>query len=466
MGEVPMEKFNAAAADLASRVAHDIRSPLAALDSLTEDAGRLPEEQRALWRCAVERIRDIANELAENSRRFNSEAPEPAGSDEPASVVLLSGLVDPLISRLRAKFRTKTRVEISGGGGAYGLFVRVQTAEFQRVLEVLISRRVEALGGNGTVKAGLAARNGRAVIEIQDDGKGILPEMLSGKDPSGPGLLDARDAFESWGGSLEVGSGLGRGTLLTLRLPLAQAPGWFVTRLELQEGRTVAVIDDDPGILQMWRNRFEALGAGENGVEVLYFSAPAELRRWALGDPGKARSALFLTDLEISGHEESGLDLVAELGAGERAILVSSRFEEESVRERCVRLGTRMIPKGSASAVPVEFVKSRRGPDAVLVDDDALAHLTWGLSAKAKGVRLLGFRTPREFLAALESIPKGTPIYLDCELGGGARGDAIAKDLHSRGYTELILATGHDPAGFPPMPWIRRVTDKTPPWDE
>jgi len=60
-----------AISELSAQVAHDIRSPLAALDSSLNDISQLPEEKRIIIRNAINRIRDIANNLLEKYR-YNS----------------------------------------------------------------------------------------------------------------------------------------------------------------------------------------------------------------------------------------------------------------------------------------------------------------------------------------------------------------------------------------------------------
>src|SRR5262249_45316967 len=55
--------------------------------------------------------------------------------------------------------------------------------------------------------------NGRAVIEIEDDGAG-------GADPEGSGLFGLRDRVETLDGRLRVDSPVGRGTLVHAELPV------------------------------------------------------------------------------------------------------------------------------------------------------------------------------------------------------------------------------------------------------
>lgn len=47
--------------------------------------------------------------------------------------------------------------------------------------------------------------------------------------------------------------------------------------------------------------------------------------------------------------------------------------------------------------------------------------------------------------------------------GAGLKGEDIAKDLHSRGYTTLSMATGHNPEKFFDLTWLK-VAGKEPPW--
>ncbi|MBI3289617.1 MAG: sensor histidine kinase, partial [Elusimicrobia bacterium] len=227
------------AAALASRVAHDIRSPLAALDVVEKDLSRLPESKRVLVRGAINRIRDIANTLV--SKKHSADAPISAAP----STESLSGLADAILSEKRLQYRKQAGLvlEADFAAGAHGLFARVEAGALKRDLSNLITNAVEALGPSGRVIVSLHEEDDRAVLAVQDDGMGIPREALPrigekgfthGK-PGGQGLgvHHARADALSWGGTLDIESSPGRGTKVALRLPLAQAPAWFVPRLEV-----------------------------------------------------------------------------------------------------------------------------------------------------------------------------------------------------------------------------------------
>lgn len=467
---------------LATQVAHDIRSPLSALDSLMKDISQLPEEKRHIARSAVGRIRDIANNLLENYRQEPTtghsatvKGVTPANT-EPATVYMLFGLIDPVITEKRLQFHSRIGVEIDSqlGTAFYGLFAKIQPVEFQRLLSNLINNGVEALNKTGSVIVSATHGNTNISIRVQDTGKGIPREILSklgqrgkthGKSGgSGLGLYHARICIESWGGSLDIESEPGKGTIVTVNLPKASPPSWFVSELELNPAIPVVILDDDTLIHQVWQGRFDSLRIKESNVETLHFSAPGDFRKWVRTNPAKAGNALYLLDYELLGHRETGLSLAEELDIGAQTILVTGRSDEKQILEDCLRLKVRMIPKGLAGLVPISVQADLEELDAVLVDDDPLVHMTWKVAAKAKGHNLSVFKDAGAFLAKAGKFRKETVIYLDSDLGDGKTGEDLAKELQSLGFVNLYLETGHPAESFKHLGFVKKVVGKEPPW--
>lgn len=478
--EIVNSKREAARGELAQQVSHDIRSPLAALDSVSTNVAQLPEEQRLIIRSAVGRIRDIANQLLGNYRRETQVEPRKGGPQEsavgvPADGYLLSSLIDPIITEKRLQFRSHLGIEIGArlDSASYGHFARVEPAEFKRVLSNLIDNGVEALPGKGAVTVSLSGQGGSIALKVDDNGKGIPAEVRErlgqrgethGKPGgSGLGLYHAKTCVEAWGGRLEIVSEVGKGTSLMARLPAAPPPAWFVSRLELAPNSPVIVLDDDTTIHQIWQGRFDALTIRDAGVDAIHFSQAEDLRRWVGLEPDRAAGAVYLLDYELRGSDETGLTLAEELSLGKRAILVTSRYEEKAILDECLRLNVRMIPKGLAGFVPIACPPISR-PDAVLIDDDHLVHTVWKVAARTNGKTLDAFSTPKEFLAKVGRLDRRTPIYVDSKLSDGVRGEEFAKELHDKGFRNLYLATGHQRDALPPMPWIMDIVGKKAPW--
>ena len=468
-------------ATIAAQVAHDIRSPLIALDAALKHTEQLPEKQRVIVRHSLNRIRDVANSLLEKNRLQPGPASTAAAAasggmaaGEPPDVHLLSSLVDPVVTEKRLSFESKPGVSIDFKltRESYGLFAQIHPVEFRRMISNLVNNAVEALGDKGVVDVGLSHETENIILTVSDNGKGISPEILAklgrrgethGKaGGSGLGLFHARSTAVSWGGSLDVTSAPGKGTSVAIKLPKAAAPAYFVSELKLTPGLPVVVLDDDPGVHQLWRGRFESARTKEHNIEDHHFSEPEQLRTWVKGNPEQAAKAVCLFDYELSGFKETGLSLAEELGLCARTILVTSRSEEPRIIAECGRLGVRMIPKSLTDFVPIK-IGAPLPALAVLIDDSAIVHMTWETAAEEAGVELKGFRNPADFLAVLETFPKTTPIYIDSELGGDVMGEDIAADLRKKGFTELYLATGHPPERFARLPWLK-VIGKESPW--
>lgn len=482
-----------AQAELAAQVAHDIRSPLAALDAVITSVNQVPEKKRLIIRNAVNRIKDIANHLLEINRRslntrFIKQQEQNGGFDKIAedssqayqeslgSAFLLSSLIEPLITEKRLQFCSKGNINITADldDNSYGLFAKVEPRECKRILSNLINNSVEASGEKGEIKITLSAQNEQIVLKVQDNGKGIPPDILPklgqrgktyGKTGgSGLGLYHARTTLESWSGSLSIESEVGKKTIVTLKLPAATPPSWFISKLTIPFETTVIVLDDDPTIHQVWEERLNFLGSKEKGIAIIHCSTPNEFRQWVQTNPESSLKATCLTDYELLGFKETGLDVVERLNLTQRTILVTSRYEEKTILERCQRLGVRIIPKNLVGFVPISIGIIEEACDAVLIDDDNLTQEIWQMAAADNGKKLKVFSTPEELIAAADGLNKTTPIYLDSNLDNEMRGEKLAKELHAQGFSDLVLCTGNLPESFPPMPWIKKIRSKEPPW--
>ncbi len=473
----------------ASQVAHDLRSPLAGLTLAVEDVTSLiPEKSRVLLRSALSRTRDIASSLSIKSTEYLkqpdarielTESTEPAESNaESFKVHLLAGLVDSLLSEKRAEYRLYEEIEIRGDltPSAYGLFARLHSGALKRVLSNLINNSVESIQGKGSISLRLSKAEEWAEIEITDTGCGIAPDRMTeifkqgvsfGKTAGlGLGLFHAKDQIESLGGKISIRSVLGAGTQVVLTLPLHSPPSWFAESLSLFGINRVVVLDDDPSIHELWRYRLKNLDLDDPITED-HFERGADFERWMLSHCGRPERTVYLIDYELLGENETGLDWIERLELRSSAYLITSRFEEEHLIRRCEQLGVKLIPKNLAGWVPIELKRTGSASSSlpcVLIDDEELTHVGWQLVADRTGRTLLSFRSADAAALALKTLPREVEIYIDSNLGAGARGEWIAKDFYEQGYRELYLCSGYSPKKFEAMPWLKGVIGKAPPW--
>lgn len=104
--------------------------------------------------------------------------------------------------------------------------------------------------------------------------------------------------------------------------------------------------------------------------------------------------------------------------------------------------------------------------DCVLIDDDELVRLMWGLAAESAGKRLLALARGADFWPQSAQLSPSTPIYIDYNLQTQPSGDELARRLAAAGYTNLYFQTGYDVKSISMelRPWIRGVLGKEPPW--
>jgi len=223
---------------LASQVAHDIRSPLAALDSVIKDVAQLPEQKRIIVRNAVSRIHDIANDLIGKNRELAAAAQRATGLRRRAQPRRLRAscyrATSPRSSRKRLQYRAKmtSRSKADSMLPSYGLFATYSHRIQASPVEYFHRHAVEASWQGH--RDGLLDRDGdRVQLQVKDNGKGIQQMYASGSGGveklrkaggSGLGLYHAKTASRPGGNArtpinCRPGNGSAKGLQLPRRRP-------------------------------------------------------------------------------------------------------------------------------------------------------------------------------------------------------------------------------------------------------
>ena len=201
---------------LAAQVAHDIRSPLTALNMVADTSSGLSEENRHLVKLAVTRVNDIANHLLaknKNSPNVNGETSTPNGETK-EELCYLPSAIDAIVSEKRLELvdRTKLSLEVRIERSGLASFAKIAPHEFKRIISNLINNSAQAIPGAGDISVNLSADETQATVMIQDNGSGISDELIgkigtrgiTGTGGNGLGLFHAKRVVEENGGRLEV----------------------------------------------------------------------------------------------------------------------------------------------------------------------------------------------------------------------------------------------------------------------
>lgn len=454
---------------MATQVAHDIRSPLTVLDiAITDITAHIPKEQRILIRNATNRIHDMANNLlTQYKENKNFEFHHQQNKPE-----LITDLVLSAISEKRTQYKQMpVEFSIYIHESAYGCFANVSGPEFKRILSNLLNNSVDSFEGktSGIVRIELSMQERNVMISIHDNGCGIpdhiLTKIVAGKiytqkeNGHGLGLSYAIKLIEEkWNGQFSIQSCVNEGTTVSIILPKSSAPTWFVQEIRASQHHKIVILDDDESIHQIWHKRFnKALP-----IQLFNFYRPKDLITWSHNNILK--DIIFLIDYELIGSTMTGLDVIQQLNINKNAYLVTSRYEETAIRQECEKLSIKIIPKNFAIYIPIKISDKKISYDAILIDDDPMIHGIWNISAKKAGKKLNIYFTENEFMQDIKNIDALTPIYIDVNLKDDIYGDIISKHIFANGFKELYLTTGYEKSRFTDIPWIKGIIGKKPPW--
>lgn len=184
------------------QMAHDIRSPLLALQVVLESPGKFSDKKRGLLLRTAQRLQEIADSILEHHRNSARETD-------------LKALIQDILDEKRLVYKNdfftlKTEENRS--------FLKdLNPIEMKRMISNLINNSIEATKNRpAKVELSLTQWGERIQITVKDHGKKIPPIYLAKifergvtfgkKKGSGTGLTHAKNYIESIGGSINISS--------------------------------------------------------------------------------------------------------------------------------------------------------------------------------------------------------------------------------------------------------------------
>jgi len=142
-------------------------------------------------------VRDLSNEA------------RPEGLEHASLITVLRAHAE------RIAARTAIRIEVEGTDPGPLLSSAARLALFRGAQEGLTNAAKHAHATH--VRLTLESAYGRTMLEVSDNGRGILPGEE--RKPGSYGLLALRERFSEIGGEVSIASWLGTGTTLTFTVP-------------------------------------------------------------------------------------------------------------------------------------------------------------------------------------------------------------------------------------------------------
>ena len=303
-------RVNAARYEFLSRMSHDLRTPLNAVIGLSDIAmdERLSRDEVDGYlkdiNSSAHHLLALINDVLDMSKLEGSKMilrPEPYATAE------FLDTVKSVIGIQCAQRHIRLRTECGDGFPAYLLVDRLR---FNQVFLNLLSNAVKFTPEGGEVSLLLTYGAGAdgtpgLTAAVQDTGRGMDPEFAArafeafaqenaedGERGAGLGLTIVKSLVELMDGSIGIDSQPGRGTCVTVQLPLSAAeppapePVKSSAEPSALRGRRVLLCEDHPlnrkvavYLLEEQGMLVEAAEDGQQGVSMFSGSPPRVLRR-------------------------------------------------------------------------------------------------------------------------------------------------------------------------------------------
>jgi two-component system sensor histidine kinase VicK len=224
-----IEKANNFKNQVLGTVAHDLRNPIAAVESLAmmmelEDIDEDTQENLTMMRDSCVKARTIIDDLLDAARNDNMNAFDTTRTE-------LNKCLQDIVNTWR--IQQSNVVFISDEKAVYAL---INHEKFPRVIDNLISNAIKFSKETDNVEVHLTRQKNDIIIAVKDQGLGIpkalIPKLferfsgagrtgLRGEQSTGIGLSIAKEIIESHGGTITVESQEGKGSTFTITLPVA-----------------------------------------------------------------------------------------------------------------------------------------------------------------------------------------------------------------------------------------------------
>ncbi|HVV69332.1 MAG TPA: HAMP domain-containing sensor histidine kinase [Gammaproteobacteria bacterium] len=247
---------------IASQLAHDIRSPLAALQTIVQDLSGFTQTQKKIIQHVVLRINDIANNLLRSPKSISTNTTA-LTTTQPE---VIAPIIESLVLEKKIQFNYKTvHFDLNFQPHALKIAVNVNPSEFKRVISNLLDNAVESLKEKGQIHISLISDTDTIKIIIADNGCGMSHDLLNKvlndgistkPEGHGMGLSHATKCINQWSGQLAIESEETRGTTISITLPIAIK---FQPAQPATE-EPIIILDDNKVLTETWKLQGELRG--------------------------------------------------------------------------------------------------------------------------------------------------------------------------------------------------------------
>jgi signal transduction histidine kinase len=344
----------AALGRLAAIVAHDIQSPLAVLDiTLDKLSDKIPNNNLVILNQAIQSVRDISNNLLSKYRQKDISHSRTSSSKfqiefNTPRLILIANLIDLILNQKKVEWKINTiNFKMNISTAAKTSWIYISPNDLSRVISNLLNNAYESLSTYCEILITLDTLNEFLILKILDTGIGIsenkINDVMNGlslkHSGKGLGLSSAKQYIENIGGKINLISKINQGTEVSLILPQASTPQWFLNPITLKINQEVVILDDDLNIHNLWRHILESFT-----FKIFHFINSNDFYEWYDNSSRFADTAYFI-DYNLGENETDGIEILSNLDNKSGKFLVTNHAEVPEIQLKCKKLDLWLIPK-------------------------------------------------------------------------------------------------------------------------
>lgn len=230
---IAIEKAGAFKNEILGMVAHDLRNPIGAIETLAMmmEMDTVDEDTRdnlEMIKTSCVKARSIITDLLDAANNENINIIETHRTE-------LNQFIKSIINEWKIQKDAKNNIVFQSSKKQ--IFVKINAEKFQRVMDNLITNALKFSKNNNKIEIYLSVKNDKVIVQVKDYGMGIPPDMLPhiferfskarrpgirGEQSTGLGLSISRQIIENHQGTIDVISEEKKGSTFTIQLPVIE----------------------------------------------------------------------------------------------------------------------------------------------------------------------------------------------------------------------------------------------------
>ncbi|HMT02182.1 MAG TPA: sensor histidine kinase [Burkholderiales bacterium] len=329
---------------VATRVAHDVKSPILIMENLIKNWSNQNTDQNINFDKLqiikqINKISYISRSMLKEHKDFN---------DEFYGIQCVFNIANDVIADKQIEWANENQIIFFNYNSNEIIWLSNEQAKIKNVLSNILNNSYEANTiKNKKINLIINADETNIFIQIQDFGCGIpneeIDNILAGKSlklqGNGIGLSSAKKFIESINGQLSIDSIVNQGTTVNIKFPMVTFPEQYTRNIVISTQKVI-IVDDNSNIINIWQEYFLF---NKPNIDAKYFINFFLLRDYLISQ-NNIDSITFLLDYSIFGEKLTGVDIIKEFNL-KNVYLITDYAEDIKLQDETNQLRLKLVPK-------------------------------------------------------------------------------------------------------------------------